>query len=95
MEVWDYTMAVNLRAAGILCRAAISHFQTEKGGRIINIASRAAFRGDTAECMAYAASKAGVVALSKTIAREFGRDGITSFVLAPGWVKSDMKWARL
>jgi NAD(P)-dependent dehydrogenase (short-subunit alcohol dehydrogenase family) len=45
--------------------------------------------------MAYAASKAGVVALSKTIAREFGRDGITSFVLAPGWVKSDMKWARL
>jgi len=87
---WDLTMATNLRAVGILCRMAIQHFQANGGGRIINIASRAAFRGDTPEFLAYAASKAGVVALSKSIARGFGRDNITCFTLAPGWVKTDM-----
>ncbi len=87
---WDLTMATNLRAVGILCRMAIQHFQANGGGRIINIASRAAFRGDTPEFLAYAASKAGVVALSKSIARGFGSDNITCFTLAPGWVKTDM-----
>ena len=84
------TMNVNLRAAGILSRMAIRHFQSHNGGKIINISSRAAFRGDNAESLAYAASKAGMVALTKSIARAFGRDGITSFVIAPGWVKTDM-----
>ena len=87
---WDLTMAINLRAVGILCRMAIQHFQANGGGRIINIASRAAFRGDTPDFLAYAASKAGVVALSKSIARGFGKDNITCFTLAPGWVKTDM-----
>ncbi len=87
---WDKTMAINLRAVGILCRLSIQHFKSRKQGRIINIASRAAFRGDTAEFLAYASSKAGVVALSKSIARDFGKDGITCFVLAPGWVRTDM-----
>lgn len=91
IEKWDKTMAVNLRAVGILCKLAIEHFQkTKKGGRIINIASRSAFRGDTPKFLAYAASKAGVVSLSKSIARECGKDGIKCFVLAPGWVKTDM-----
>ena len=87
---WDETMAINLRAVGILCKLAIQHFQTRKSGRIINVASRAAFRGDTAEFLAYAASKAGVVSLSKSVAREFGKDGIKCFVIAPGWVKTEM-----
>ncbi len=87
---WDETMAINLRAVGILCKLAIQHFKTRKGGRIINVASRAAFRGDTAEFLAYAASKAGVVSLSKSVAREFGKDGIKCFVIAPGWVKTEM-----
>jgi NAD(P)-dependent dehydrogenase (short-subunit alcohol dehydrogenase family) len=69
---------------------AIQHFKTRQSGRIINIASRAAFRGDTAEFLAYAASKGGVVSLSRSIARAFGKDGITCFVVAPGWVKTDM-----
>ena len=86
----DKTMSINLRAVGILCKLAIQHFKTRKSGRIINIASRAAFRGDTAEYLAYAASKAGIVSLSKSIARAFGKDGITCFVVAPGWVKTDM-----
>ena len=87
---WDLTMAINLRAVGILSKMAIQHFQSQGGGKIINIASRAAFRGDTPEFLAYAASKAGVVALSKSIARDFGKDNITCFTLAPGWVNTDM-----
>jgi len=90
IKEWDETMSINLRAVGILCNLAIQHFKTRKCGRIINIASRSAFRGDTAEYLAYAASKAGVVSLSKSIARAFGKDGITCFVVAPGWVKTDM-----
>ena len=89
-EKWDRTMAVNLQAAGILSKLAIIHFQKQGGGRLIHISSRAAFRGDDPDFMAYAASKGGMVALSKTIARGFGKDGIASFVIAPGWVESDM-----
>jgi NAD(P)-dependent dehydrogenase (short-subunit alcohol dehydrogenase family) len=83
-------MALNLRAVGILCQEAILHFQSRKNGRIINVASRAAYRGDSAEFLAYAASKGGVVSLSKSIARAFGKDGVKCFVLAPGWVNTDM-----
>jgi 3-oxoacyl-[acyl-carrier protein] reductase len=88
---WDTTMAVNLRAAGILTKLAVSHFRKRPaGGRIFNIASRAAFRGDDEDYCAYAASKAGMVALSRSIARAFGKDNITCFVIAPGWVKTAM-----
>jgi len=87
---WDQTIDVNLKATALLSRLAILHFQKRKGGRIINISSRAAFRGDNAEHLAYAASKAGMVALTKSIARAFGKDGIISFLIAPGWVKTDM-----
>lgn len=89
---WDQTMHVNLRAPGLLSRAAINHFQKKDpmGGRIIHIASRAAFRGDTEDCLAYAASKGGVVSMSRSIARAFGKQHITSFVIAPGFVRTDM-----
>lgn len=87
---WDKTMAVNLTSSAILSRAAILHFQDRGGGRIIHISSRAAFRGDTPEYMAYAASKAGMVALHRSIARGFGKDGIKSFLIAPGFVRTDM-----
>lgn len=87
---WNMTMNVNLRASGILSKLAILHFLNNKGGRIINISSRAAFRGDHPEHLAYAASKAGMVALTKSIARGYGKDNITSFLIAPGWVKTDM-----
>ena len=87
---WDLTMAVNLRAVELLNRLAVGHFRAHGGGRIINVASRAAFRGDTPEYMTYAASKGGVVALTRSIARAFGKDGICAFVLAPGFVRTDM-----
>ena len=87
---WNRTFNVNTRATGILCREAIHHFKERDGGRIINIASRAAFRGDTEEYLAYAASKGAMVSLSRSIARGFGKDGICSFVIAPGFVRTDM-----
>jgi 3-oxoacyl-[acyl-carrier protein] reductase len=90
VDDWDYTLNTNLRAVGLLCSLAIKHFQSREGGKIINISSRSAYRGDTGEYLAYAASKGGVVSLSKSIARAYGKDGITCFVLAPGWVKTDM-----
>ncbi len=89
-DAWYRTMAVNLRAAELLCRRAILHFRKVGGGRIINIASRAAFRGDTPEYMTYAASKGGLVALTRSIARGLGREGIRAFVIAPGFVRTDM-----
>lgn len=89
-EGWALTMNVNLRAPALLCRLAIEHFRERGGGRIINIASRAAFRGDTPDYMAYAASKGGLVALTRSIARGFGKEGIRAFVLAPGFTRTDM-----
>ena len=87
---WEQTMQVNMTASAILSRAAIRHFQQNKGGRIIHISSRAAFRGDTVDYMAYAASKAAMVAFSRSIARGYGKQGITSFVIAPGFTATDM-----
>ena len=85
---WEKTIAVNLTAAGILCREAVNYFKKHEGGRIINIASRAAFRGDYEDYFAYAASKGGMVALSRTIARTYGKYNIKSFVVAPGFVRT-------
>ena len=88
---WHRTLEVNLVAPGNFCREAINYYkQRGGGGIIINLASRAAFRGDDADYMHYAASKAGVVAMTRTIARHFGRDGITAFAIAPGFVRTDL-----
>lgn len=87
---WMLTMSINLRSVEHLSRLAIRHFEDHGGGRIINIASRAAFRGDTPDYMTYAASKGGVVALTRSIARGLGKAGICAFVVAPGFVRTDM-----
>lgn len=94
-EVWQKTLQVNLVAVGSLCREAIRHFQTRNGGTIINIASRAAFRGDDIEHIHYAASKGGVVALTRTIARGFAKDNILAFAVAPGFVRTEKKEATI
>lgn len=90
MENWQKSLQVNLIAAAGLCHLLIPHFIENGDGRIIHIASRAAFRGDTVDYMAYAASKAGLVALSRSIARGYGKNGIKSFVIAPGFINTDM-----
>lgn len=89
-DVWARTLQVNLKAAADLCRAAILHFQARGGGKIITVTSRAAHRGDDPDYMHYAASKAGLTALTKSIARGFGHEGILAFAIAPGFVETDM-----
>src|SRR6185312_6203254 len=90
LQEWDTTMAVNLRAPSLLSRLAIEHFLQKGGGRIINISSRAAFRGDQPAYLAYAASKGGLVALTRSIARGFGKAGILAFNVAPGFTRTEM-----
>lgn len=90
IDDWLHTMDINLNSVALLCKKSIQHFKERKSGIIINIASRAAFRGDTKDYMAYAASKAGVVGLTRSIARAYGKDGIKAFVVAPGFVRTEM-----
>ncbi len=87
---WDLTQAVNLRAPAALIRAALPDFTAQGCGRIVNIASRAAFRGDTPDYLAYAASKGGLVALTRSIARGFGKQGVMAFTVAPGFTRTEM-----
>ncbi|MCR9132073.1 MAG: SDR family oxidoreductase [bacterium] len=91
LETWDITQQVNLRSAALLCKWAINAWtEKEIEGRIINISSRAGMRGDTQEYAAYAASKAGMIGLTKSIARSMGKKGITAYTIAPGFVETDM-----
>lgn len=89
-SVWQTTLQVNLIAVADLCRDAIGHFRDRAGGIIINVASRAAFRGDAPDYIHYAASKGGVIALTRSIARGFAADNILAFAVAPGFVKTEM-----
>jgi 3-oxoacyl-[acyl-carrier protein] reductase len=90
LEMWQRTMDTNLTSAALLCKFAIEHFLEKDGGKIINISSRAAFRGDTKDYLAYAASKGGMVALTKSIARAYGKNNIKAFSIAPGFVRTPM-----
>ena len=87
---WRKTMAVNLDAAGLLTRLGINHYREQGSGRFVYIGSRAAFRGETEDYLAYAASKGGLTSLSRTVARSFGKDRITSFIIAPGFTRTAM-----
>ncbi|MGK6318572.1 SDR family NAD(P)-dependent oxidoreductase [Sphingomonas sp. DT-204] len=88
---WERTMRINLTAAAELCRLAVRHWQErDAGGRIVNVASRAAYRGDSPAHWHYAASKAGMVAMTKTIARGYARDGILAFAICPGFTMTGM-----
>jgi len=89
-EAWDRTMQINLTASAGLCRLAVLHFRRHGGGRIINIASRAAHRGDSPAHWHYAASKAGMVAMTKTIARGYAAENILAFAVCPGFTMTGM-----
>lgn len=91
LDKWNKTLSVNLTAVGLLCKKCITHFvESNIPGIIINISSRAAFRGDTSDYLAYAASKGGLVALTKSLARAYGRNNITAFGIAPGFTRTEM-----
>ena len=84
---WGRTLTVNLQAPADLSRLAVNHFrESGSGGRIVNVASRAGFRGDSPEHWHYAASKAGIIAMTKTMARAFAGERIFVFGVAPGLV---------
>jgi NAD(P)-dependent dehydrogenase (short-subunit alcohol dehydrogenase family) len=87
---WERTMRVNLTSAAELCRLAVLHFREKGGGRIVNVASRAAHRGDSPAHWHYAASKAGMIGMTKTIARGYAADNILAFAVAPGFTASEM-----
>ena len=88
---WDRTMQINLTASADLCRRAVLHWQASgASGRIVNIASRAAYRGDSPAHWHYAASKAGMVAMTKSIARAYAKDGIYAFAICPGFTMTGM-----
>lgn len=87
---WRRTLAVNLESPAALCRLAVNHFRERGGGRIVNVASRAAFRGDSPRHWHYAASKAALIAVTRTIARAHAAENILAFAVAPGFTASDM-----
>ena len=97
---WARVMQVNLYAPAELCKLAIAHFRgtgdgksgdgKAAGGKIVNIASRAAHRGDAPDQWPYAASKGALIAMTKTIARGFAKDDVLAFAIAPGFTETDM-----
>ena len=89
-SAWARTITINLQSAADLCRLAIRHFRENGGGRIVNIASRAAYRGDSPQHWHYAASKAGMVGMTKSIARGYASENILCFAVTPGFTVSEM-----
>ena len=88
--MWARSTAINLHVPADLCRRAVQHFREHGGGRIVNIASRAGHRGDSPAHWHYAAAKAGVIAMTKTIARAYAAENILAFAVAPGFVMTGM-----
>jgi 3-oxoacyl-[acyl-carrier protein] reductase len=87
---WERTMRINLLSAAQLCRRAVQHFRDHGGGILINVSSRAGHRGDSIDHLQYGASKAGMLALNRSIARNCAKDNILAYGVAPGFVHTDM-----
>jgi len=88
-ETWDRILAVNLTAPALICQQAIPHLKKSRAGRIINVASVMA-EGTDLGLAAYCASKAGVAGLTRTLALELGKFGITANYLLPGAIRTGM-----
>ncbi len=86
---WDDVIRVNLKGTFNCTKAAAKTMLKQRYGRIINIASIAGVAGNPGQAN-YAASKAGVIGLTKTVARELGSRGITANAIAPGFIQTDM-----
>jgi NAD(P)-dependent dehydrogenase (short-subunit alcohol dehydrogenase family) len=90
-EVWSRVLAVNLTGPMMTARAAIPHMLEHGSGAIVNVASVAAFTGARGGA-AYAASKAGLVAMTRTITATYGRDGIRAVAVCPGSIATGISW---
>lgn len=88
-EEFDEVIATNLRSTFLVTKAALRGMLKARWGRVISIASVAGISGNPGQAN-YAASKAGIIGLSKSVAKEVGSRGITSNVIAPGFIETDM-----
>jgi len=91
-EEWDRVLAINLRGAFVCTRAAARYMLKQRSGRIVNIASVVGVIGNAGQCN-YAASKAGLIGLTKSAAREFASRNINVNAVAPGYVRTAMTQA--
>jgi 3-oxoacyl-[acyl-carrier protein] reductase len=91
---WQQTLATNLRGPADLSLLAAQSMAKRGTGRIVNISSRGAFRGEP-DAPAYAASKAGLNALSQSLAKALAPAGVYVYCIAPGWVETEMATSHL
>jgi NAD(P)-dependent dehydrogenase (short-subunit alcohol dehydrogenase family) len=92
VAVWDRVMAVNLRGMFLCCRAAFPAMQAQKRGKIVNISSSRVWEG-APNRLHYTTSKAGVIGLTRALAREVGEFGVTVNALTPGMTQSETQVA--
>jgi len=88
-EDWDLVLSINLKGAFLCSKAALKHMAKQRSGTIINIASIVGAMGNAGQAN-YVASKAGLIGLTKTIAREYANRGITANAVAPGFIDTAM-----
>ncbi len=91
-QQWDAVLAVNLKSAFNFIHACVPIMMRQKGGSIINMSSVVGVHGNAAQAN-YAASKAGLIALAKSIGQEMGRKGIRANAIAPGFIETAMTQA--
>lgn len=89
VDDWDQVMSTNLRSVFLCSKAALRSMVRSKWGRIINVSSVAGVAGNAGQAN-YAASKAGVIGFTKSVAKEVGSRGITANAVAPGFIDTDM-----
>ncbi len=91
LDNWEDTLRINLTAAAELSRFAVRHWlDGSRAGRIVHVASRAGYRGDSPDHWHYAAAKGGMIAMHKTIARQYAVRGVMSYAICPGFTDTAM-----
>lgn len=88
-EDWREVLTLNLEAAFLCTREAVRDMARSRWGRVVNVSSVVGLIGNPGQAN-YCASKAGLIGLTKSVAREYGMRGITANAVAPGWIETDM-----